>query len=239
MNFLKSGFQAALIVLILFSFAFQGQESASKEHKQEHSNIEGQRDANRHMHKADFETLVKHFEDPERETWQKPELVIKKISVLAGGTLKEKTIADIGAGSGYFTFRLARAAKKVIAIDIDERFLNYIRSKNDSLKLPIETRLVPEDDPELTFGEADIVLSVNTYHHINKRRAYFEKVRNALKPDGVLIIIDFKKENMPVGPPLKMKVTAQTAKEELKQAGFNSSEIDQESLAYQYIITVK
>ncbi len=189
--------------------------------------------ANEHMHRTDFETLVNHFEDPERNEWQKPQLVMDKM-----GDLSAKTVADIGAGSGYFSFRLARKAEKVIAIDIDQRFLNYIKEKKASLPegLPLETRLAEEDDPHLAPNEADIVLLVNTYHHINNRPQYFAAVRKDLKPGGFLMVVDFKKQDSPMGPPLRMKLAVETVIDELKKAGFTDISVDQESLKYQYIV---
>ena len=160
--------------------------------------------ANQHMYTHDFEALVQRFEDPKREEWQKPELVVRKL-----GDLSEKTIADIGAGTGYFSFRLAKKAKKVIALDLDQRFLDYIDTKNKSLteELPIETRMASPKDPNLILGEADIVLIVNTYHHIENRIEYFSKMRNKIGQDIALVIVDFKKEEMPVGPPLRIKLS--------------------------------
>jgi len=80
--------------------------------------------ANRFIHQADFDTLVAHFEDPSRAEWQKPDAVIASLGPLDG-----KTVADIGTGTGYFAFPIAKKAAKVIAIDIDQRFLDYIRHK--------------------------------------------------------------------------------------------------------------
>ena len=68
-----------------------------------------------------FDLQVKKYEDPRRQNWQDPKFVIEAL-----GNLENKSIADIGSGTGYFTFQLAVPAKKVIAIDIEQRFLNYI-----------------------------------------------------------------------------------------------------------------
>ncbi|RMF61473.1 MAG: class I SAM-dependent methyltransferase, partial [Calditrichaeota bacterium] len=125
------------------------------------------------------------------------------------------------------------------AIDIDERFLNYIEEKNKTLQLPVETRLVEPDDPQLKPGEADIVLIVDTYHHIENRPTYFARVRENLKPGGALVVVDFKKEEMPVGPPLEMKLDANTVVEELKKAGYQTITVDDTSLPYQYLIIAK
>ncbi len=94
----------------------QEKQNNAAQQPQQHSDATH---ANEHMHQVGFDTLVKHFENPARAEWQKPEWVIEQLGDLTG-----KTVADIGAGTGYFAFRIARKAKKVIAIDIDERFLN-------------------------------------------------------------------------------------------------------------------
>ena len=80
--------------------------------------------ANQFMHQADFDQLAARFEDPARAEWQKPEKVIASL-----GPLEGKTVVDIGAGTGYFSFPISKQAAKVIAIDIDQRFLDYIAQK--------------------------------------------------------------------------------------------------------------
>lgn len=192
--------------------------------------------ANAHMHGSDFESLARNFEDPGREKWQKPGEVIARLGDLSG-----KIVADIGAGTGYFSFPLAEKAKKVIAIDIDQRFLEYIDQKNRRLPapLPIETRLATESDPRLQPGEANIAILVNTYHHIENRPEYFSGVRQLLAEEGAVVIVDFFKKELPVGPPIRLKLAPETVAEELKRAGFREIRIDRETLEYQYIIIAR
>ncbi|MGH8093343.1 MAG: class I SAM-dependent methyltransferase, partial [Chthoniobacterales bacterium] len=142
--------------------------------------------ANQFMHQADFKELAARFEDPARAAWQRPEKVIANLGPLAG-----KTVADIGAGTGYFSFPIAKQAAKVIAIDIDQRFLDYIEQKKQTQKIGanIETRLTKPDSPGLKRGEADLVLIVDTYHHIEGRVEYFKKLKKCLRKDRVLAII--------------------------------------------------
>lgn len=224
-------------LLLLF---FMCSEAACQQEEKEGGHKEGHHPdathANEHMHGNDFETLVKRFEDPSRAQWQKPETVIAMLGELSG-----KTVADIGAGTGYFSFPVAERANKVIAIDIDRRFLDYIEKKNASLpeKLPIETRLAAEDDPKLTAGEADIVIIVNTYHHIENRPVYFKNVREKLNKNGALVVVDFFKKELPIGPPPATKLSEETVTTELKEAGFGEIRVDRESLEYQYIIIAR
>lgn len=220
-----------LFALSLFfcSFLVMGQENA---------NPKGHSHANEHMHNSDFESLVSRFESPERDRWQKPDLVVAILGNLTG-----KTVMDLGSGSGYFTFRMFEAGARVIAADADERFLSYIKEKQATMPRMavggVETRLVPYDSPSILPGELDIFFTVNTYHHIDNRVAYFKEVLNGLKPGGKAVIVDFFKTDLPVGPPTEMKVNEEQVKAELLQAGFTDIKIDSQSLFYQYIITAR
>ena len=189
------------------------------------------------MHKTDFDELVRRFENPERAQWQQVDAVIAWM-----GDVDGKTIVDLGAGTGYFSFPLAEAGAQVIAADVDERFLNYIEDKLSEKGLPggsIETRAVPMDGPGLEPESIDGLLTVNVYHHLENREAYFAKVRRALRPGGTLWIVDFKKIETPVGPPMRMRLDANEVKRELEAAGFSAVEIDAERLPYQYLIAAQ
>jgi ubiquinone/menaquinone biosynthesis C-methylase UbiE len=189
--------------------------------------------ANRYMHQADFDKLTARFEDPSRAKWQKPEKVIASLGPLDG-----KTVADIGAGTGYFAFPIAKKATKVIAIDIDQRFLDYINHKKQTQKIGanIETRLTTPDSSGLKMGEADMVLIVDTFHHIENRVEYLKKLKTCLRKDGVLVIVDFKKMKTPPGPPVEIRVAEEQAESELKSAGFTIVSANRDMLPYQYVI---
>ncbi|MDX1627441.1 MAG: methyltransferase domain-containing protein [Fulvivirga sp.] len=186
-----------------------------------------------------FQELVDRYEDPKRAEWQNPTYIIEKL-----GDIKGKTIADIGAGTGYFTFRLAQEGAKVIAIDIDERFLDYIENRKEELidAIPltqIETRLAKEDDPMLTQNEADIALLVNTYHFIDNRTSYLNKLAKGVDNNGRIYIVDYKKEDIPIGPAQEHKIAQTTVVDEVQKAGLEILDIDNKSLKYQYIITAR
>jgi len=191
--------------------------------------------ADKNSHNINFDLLVKNYEDPERKSWQNPQLVIEKLGDISG-----KTIADIGAGTGYFTFRLAPFAQKVIAIDIDSRFLSYIEDKRDQspeeIYEKIEIRLSKPEDPLLKHSETDIVLIVNTFHFINNRIDYLKKVKQGIRDGGKLVIVDFKGGTMPVGPSEDTKISPSMVVDEVMKSGFGDVSIDLTSLQYQYII---
>ena len=192
--------------------------------------------ANQHMHQPDFDQLAARFEDPSRAEWQKPEKVIATL-----GPLEGKTVADIGAGTGYFAFPIAKKAAKVIEIDIDQRFIDYIDHKKQTQKTGanIETRLTVPDSSELNPGEADIVLIVDTYHHIENRIEYLKKLKSDFRKGGELVIIDFKKEKTPTGPPVELRLTEAQVQSELKAAGFTVVSADRTMLPYQYLIKAR
>jgi ubiquinone/menaquinone biosynthesis C-methylase UbiE len=183
-----------------------------------------------------FDLRVRKYEDPQRQAWQDPKLVIEAL-----GDLNGKVIADIGAGTGYFTFQMAVPAKKVIAIDIEQRFLNYIEDRKSemydrNLAQKIETRLTTPGNPSLAINEVDVVLMVNTIAYIQNRQKYLIVLKRGMNTDGQLIIVDYKPGKMPVGPDEASKVGANEIKQALKIAGFTIDKVDSQSLQYQYLI---
>lgn len=179
---------------------------------------------------------MEDIDSRDRENWQKPQMVISRL-----GDLSDKVVADIGAGTGYFTMRLARKAQRVIAIDIEQKFLDYIKRRLDKSSprdhLQVETRLTQPDDPSLRESEADLVLLINTYSFISNRVDYFSKVQSGIRKGGRLVVVDFKKEPLPVGPPSEDKVRWQEVFMELDSAGFTDLQIDSTGLDYQYTVT--
>ncbi|MEM6631645.1 MAG: class I SAM-dependent methyltransferase [Bacteroidota bacterium] len=222
-----------VLPLMILLYSCGNTESHREGHQSGHAHgHEHGHDANAFMNQRSFEELVASFESPERESWQQPDSVIALL-----GDIQGKTIMDIGAGTGYFSFRMAEKGARVIAADVDERFQSYIQDqkseRKDSL---VSLRLLPFDSPKLTPEEVDHVIIVNTYHHIHDRIAYFQKVLSGLKVKGSLMVVDYKKEDSPHGPPQKHRMTYEQIEAELKEAGFPSIQVDNETLAYQYIL---
>lgn len=203
--------------------------STTSEHKQH-----AHKDANAHMHETPFEELVKRFESTQRDSYQQPQKVIDYI-----GDLKNKSIIDIGAGTGYFSKKFAEAGANVIAADVDQRFLDYMVErfhKIPALKSNIEIRKIPFENPGLKTSEVDMAFMVNVYHHIENRTAYFNNLKSGLKSGGKLIIIDFFKRKMNVGPPPEHKVEEDVVKKEIQAAGFKIKDYNDQLLPNQYIL---
>lgn len=129
------------------------------------------------------------YNNPWRARWQQPAAVIRALALQPGDH-----VADLGAGGGYFTFRLADAVGprgKVYAIDIDKSNLDYItrRAQRDGYT-NIETILAKPDDPLLPANSIDVIFTRNTYHHLEKRTDYFTAAARYLRPGGRVAIID-------------------------------------------------
>lgn len=184
---------------------------------------------------GNFENLIADYESKDRVIWQKPDMVISLL-----GDLEGKTVADLGAGTGYFAFRLVPKAQKVIGVDIDRRFIEFMDSVKVRLPKPyqdrFESRLAKPDDPMLQPEEADAVVMVNTYGYIENRVKYLQILSKGMSGGAQLLIIDFKKNSLPIGPEDEFKVSVTQVERELKAAGFNIRKIDNEALDYQYIV---
>ena len=181
------------------------------------------------------EMAESYYELDSRVIWQRPELVMNVL-----GSLDEMTIADIGAGTGYFAFRLAAAGADVIAIDIDPRAISFMQSEKDRYPEDVQrrftTRLATPGEANLANGEVDVILMVNTYIYIDDRVSYFRKLRNALQSGGQLVIIDFKKKKTTIGPDLEERISLKDVQRELTSAGYAILDVDETTLEYQYMI---
>ncbi|UCE41485.1 MAG: class I SAM-dependent methyltransferase [Candidatus Aminicenantes bacterium] len=127
--------------------------------------------------------------------WQMPVRVMDEIGVKEG-----MTVADVGAGDGYFTFHLAERvgnSGKILACDIDNRALQVIRDRCAEKGIQnISVILGKEDDPLIPQKSADIILMVNVIHLIENTSGYLKKLQHNLKPDGSLVIVQWDAEKM-------------------------------------------
>lgn len=191
--------------------------------------------ANKHMHKTSHDQLISNFEDPKRDQWQKPELVMKLIAPLKG-----LEVIDIGVGSGYFSNHLLQAGAKVTGADVDEKFLQHNRQRFNEKEYPQFTTLkIDYDDPKMKSASFDMAFTSNTYHHIENRVEYLKKVKAGLKPSGRVVILDFKKSHdkkAHFGPPQSMRLAAETVGSELKQAGFDNISVNESDFADHYLV---
>ena len=169
----------------------------------------------RHFDNA--EEWAKDFDDPARDEWQLPSRVIDALKLTSG-----QLVADIGAGTGYFTVRLAKspAAPTVYAVDIEPSMVEYVRQRAAREGLKNVVAVQAGADRTNLPEPVDLVLVVDTYHHIPNRVAYFTALKAHVKPGGRLAIVDFRKDS-PSGPPVEFRFTPDQINAELASAGFS------------------
>lgn len=179
----------------------------------------------------DPDVWAPRFEDPKRDVWQKPDAVIAALKLNP-----TDRVADIGAATGYFPVRLARAlpSGKIYGVDIEPKMTQYLtdRAANEGLPNLIAVLGTPED-PKLP-EKVELILMVDTFHHVEDRVRYFERLKAHLALDGRLAIIDFTRAS-PMGPPPEHRIPADQVVTELKQAGWEkTAELD--LLPYQHFL---
>ena len=158
---------------------------------------------------------AKSFDDPSREAWQMPSRVIDALALKPG-----MKVADIGAGTGYFSMRLARVPDvSVFAVDIEPKMVDYLKQRaQKEHAMNVTAVLAGQSSPNLP-EPVDVILVVDTYHHLPNRPTYFRELRKSLKRGGRIAIVDFRKD-APDGPPAHFRFTPQQIQDEMKQAGY-------------------
>jgi ubiquinone/menaquinone biosynthesis C-methylase UbiE len=171
---------------------------------------------------------------PEREAEEAPDAALDAIGIAKGAT-----VADIGAGVGYFTWRLATRIGpqgKVYAVDIQQGMLDQLRRNMAERKLAnYEAVLGAADDPRLPAGRIDLALLVDVYHEFSQPQKMLHKIRASLAPDGRMVLLEYRKEDpqVPILPAHKMSVAE--VKAEIEPEGFRL-EKTLENLPRQHIL---
>ena len=188
------------------------------------------------MHRlhADSKAYIATLEDPARDAYQKPHEVVTALGLEEG-----QRIADIGAGSGYFTLRFAQhvgRTGRVYAVDISPDMILHLNERVRDLRLDnVTTVLARPDDPLLPASSLDRIFICDTWHHIENRARYLATLKTLLKSGGRVTIVDFHKKQDPVGPPLAMRVARQDVVREFEQVGFRLAK-EHTFLPYQYFL---
>lgn len=184
---------------------------------------------------VDAGAWAKVFDDPARDEWQRPEDVLRALEL-------EPTmiVADIGAGTGYFATKMARAVSngQVIAIDVEPEMVRYVSERARREGLPnLRASLATHGRSGLRAASVDRILIVHVWHHLADRVAYARDLSAALKPGGRLFIVDFGLAARR-GPPPEMRVGPETIVAELAEAGL-SARISTLALPDQYVVEAR
>ncbi len=182
----------------------------------------GQQHQAHHRRPADVQEYLAHLDRPERDEYQKPSQVIDALTLPPG-----LAIADLGAGSGYFTRRFVEALHNtgtVYAVDVEQEMLDYVKRSLEGMDGASTVRyiLAERDSPGMPPNSVDLVFVCNVYHHLDDRPAYFQRVKPMLKPGGRIAIVDFYHDHRSgdVGFPRRHLVARDTVLQEMSAAGY-------------------
>lgn len=206
-----------------------GHESVLRGHHEGHHPHSGHQER-RFLDPAEY---VERWNSPERDRWQRPDEVLRAMGLAPG-----MEVADIGAGTGYFTAHLSRAVGptgRVYAVDIETSMLDFLEATaREKGWNNLSTRLAEGGETGLEPASVDRMLIVNTWHHIPSRRTYARHLRECLREGGSVWIVDFLVD-APEGPPEKHRLPPQVVVEELEAGGLRG-EIHPLALERQYLV---
>jgi ubiquinone/menaquinone biosynthesis C-methylase UbiE len=174
------------------------------------------------------------LERSEREDEEAPDVALNVLKIPKGAS-----VADIGAGSGYITVRLAARVGptgRVFANDVQPQMLNILARRLSNAKITNVTLIEGTfDDPKLPPASVDLALMVDVYHELSQPQEILRHLRESLKPGGRLVLLEYRKEDprVPIKPEHKMSVAE--AKMEVEAEGFTLSKVD-ETLPWQHIL---
>jgi arsenite methyltransferase len=216
---------ARIVLLSTLGIACGGASSSSPAEPQHHH----------HHHFNDANASSKHLDDPARDEWQKPDEVVRVLELTPA-----MTVADVGAGTGYFSVRFARAVPQgqVIATDVEPDMVRFLgeRAQREHLSNLRAVRS-PANASGLERASADRIVVVDVWHHLDQRVAYARDLAAALRPGGKLFIVDFLREAKR-GPPPEMRIAPEALIKELESADLMAKLVPV-SLPDQYIIVAE
>jgi arsenite methyltransferase len=211
-----------LIALLVVPLSASAQDAVKRDHQQMHQ-----------LHR-DSRAYIGMLEDPKRDAYQKPHEVFSALAIKPS-----EVIADIGAGSGYFTFRLAHHVGdngKIYGVDVSPDMILHLNRRIRDLKaINVVSILADPDDPLLADGSIDRFFFSDSWHHIENHTKYLSLIKKMLKPGGEVVMIDFHKKELPVGPPLQMKIAREDLIKQMESNGFRLAK-EHTFLPYQYFL---
>jgi arsenite methyltransferase len=212
----------SIFAMLALPLSAPAQDAVKRDHQQMHQ-----------LHR-DSRAYIGMLDDPKRDVYQKPHEVLTALAIEPG-----EVIADIGAGSGYFTFRLAHHVGdkgRVYAVDISPDMIRHLNRRIRELKATNVTAILADaDDPLLADASIDRFFFSDSWHHIENQSKYLSLIKKMLKPRGQIIMIDFQKKELPVGPPMQMKIAREDLIRQMESNGFRLTK-EHTFLPYQYFL---
>jgi arsenite methyltransferase len=181
-----------------------------------------------------LDSRIETMERAQRDEWQKPDEIVKALDLKPGDV-----VADVGAGSGYFTRRIARVVApdgKVYAVDVAADILGYLKERADGEGLRNIVTIVSQPaDPMLPSNSVDLVFFCDTTHHIDYRMKFYRKLAPAVKAHGRMAIIDYPPDSPHAPHKPEQLVPRSQVITEAEQAGFKFVK-DFQFLPYHYFL---
>ncbi len=195
-----------------------------------HNKVETHQHGHNHKPFASVEEYIDHLDREDRNQWQKPDAVVTALGL--NGT---ESLADVGAGSGYFSFRFAKALPRgtVTALDVEPEMIAHVQGRAEAEGVENVTAMLAKPDNPTIPNDTDWVFICNVLHHIEDAGAWLSLLHDQLKPGAQVAIIEFKPGELPVGPPEWMKIAPEKVIEMLGASGFSLSRQESELLPYQ------
>jgi ubiquinone/menaquinone biosynthesis C-methylase UbiE len=185
---------------------------------------------------AEVEKYIAFLDRPERAAWQKPDEVVRAIDLRG-----DETLYDLGAGSGYFSFGLARAVPRgrVVAGDLEPEMIRHIHHRAMVEGVTnLSPVIIKAEDPRVP-GDADVVFVCDVLHHVQGREAWLKRAASEMKPGARLVLIEFKEGKLPEGPPEVVKIPRKHLVEMVTQAGLRFESEKPELLPYQVFLVFR
>lgn len=210
-----------------------GSEQGSGTHAHGHEPSHASHDTGGHPHAfTDADAWTRVFDDPSRDAWQRPDEVLRALEL-------EPTmvVADVGAGTGYFSVRLARAVPRgeVLATDLEQDMVRFLRERAQRERLPnLRAVQATPTASGLAAHSVDRILIVHVWHHIAEREEYVRRLALALRPGGKLFIVDFSPDGQR-GPPASLRVPPEAVIATLESASL-SARVLSTALPDQYVV---
>lgn len=235
---IHAGSRIVLALLGLGAFMSRHGHAGEPGHDKRHGHAHGHGEAHgfgKHGNPDDFAGYVERLERADRAAWQKPDEVVAALGLAAG-----QSVCDIGAGTGYFSLRMARVVGdkgRVFAVDVEPRMLDVLRERIVKAGVRNVTPVLAlPDAPLIPDGGCDTILVVDTYHHFPDGVAYLKMLVRALRPGGRIVNIDFHKREEAIGPPLEMRIAREQFLEHARAAGLTLV-AEKDFLPHQYFLS--
>lgn len=180
-----------------------------------------------------LEAALAAEQDPERDSWQRPDWLLQRVGVAQG-----QVVVELGAGTGYFIKHLLARGAVVVAAEPESTRIAYLHQQRHTLGADsnrVQVRHISYREPMLRPQEAQYILLVNSYAYLPYRSYYARKLHRGLQRGGHLVVVDWLQQSK-LGPVPALRVAPQQVMTELREAGFRSFEVDSTTLPYQYIV---